>query len=236
MMKKEEGSWEQYDEKRRRIMGSSAMKKRRRTYRHGKGDCIMYGFTIALCIFTVFVLLSGGKKSGQGGTEAAGEAAAGSGTQTAGNGGGNQAADADGAQTPDEVRGQKSEEDAVSEQPWNREQGSDVKTGNDKSVGNETDTGQDSGSGTGSGTGTGAKGGAGQDTNGGKPEITLVMAGDILLHTPVADSGKREDGSYDFSAVFAEMKEEIASADLALVNQEVILGGEELGISGYPAS
>ena len=235
MMKKEEGSWEQYDEKRRRIMGSSAMKKRRRTYRHGKGDCIMYGFTIALCIFTVFVLLSGGKKSGQGGTEAAGEAAAGSGTQTAGNGGGNQAADADGAQTPDEVRGQKSEEDAVSEQPWNREQGSDVKTGNDKSVGNETDTGQDSGSGTGSGTGTGAKGGAGQDTNGGKPEITLVMAGDILLHTPVADSGKREDGSYDFSAVFAEMKEEIASADLALVNQEVILGGEELGISGYPA-
>lgn len=62
-----------------------------------------------------------------------------------------------------------------------------------------------------------------------------MMAGDILLHTPVADSGKREDGSYDFSAVFAEMKEEIASADLALVNQEVILGGEELGISGYPA-
>ena len=121
MMKKEEGSWGQYDEKRRRIMGSSAMKKRRRTYRHGKGDCIMYGFTIALCIFTVFVLLSGGKKSGQGGTEAAGEAAAGSGTQTAGNGGRNQAADTDGAQTPDEVRGQKGEEDAVSEQPWNRE-------------------------------------------------------------------------------------------------------------------
>lgn len=66
-------------------------------------------------------------------------------------------------------------------------------------------------------------------------EITLVMVGDILLHTPVAESGQLEDGSYDFSAVFAEMKEEIAEADLALVNQEVIIGGTELGISGYPA-
>ena len=66
-----------------------------------------------------------------------------------------------------------------------------------------------------------------------EPEITLVMVGDILLHTPVAESGKGEDG-YDFGAVFARMKEEIERADLALVNQEVILGGEELGVSGYP--
>lgn len=67
------------------------------------------------------------------------------------------------------------------------------------------------------------------------PEITLVMAGDILLHTPVAESGLQEDGSYDFSAVFSHTWEEISAADLALVNQEVILGGTELGISGYPA-
>lgn len=67
------------------------------------------------------------------------------------------------------------------------------------------------------------------------PEITLVMVGDILLHTPVAQSGLREDGSYDFTAVFAHTKDLIAAADLALVNQEVILGGTELGISGYPA-
>lgn len=67
------------------------------------------------------------------------------------------------------------------------------------------------------------------------PEICLVMVGDILLHTPVAESGRREDGSYDFNAVFQEMREEIQAADLALVNQEVIIGGEELGVSGYPA-
>lgn len=66
------------------------------------------------------------------------------------------------------------------------------------------------------------------------PEITLVMVGDILQHTPLAESGKKEDGSYDFTAVFANMSEEISAADLALVNQEVIIGGAELGISGYP--
>lgn len=67
------------------------------------------------------------------------------------------------------------------------------------------------------------------------PEITLVMVGDILLHTPVAESGKTDEGSYDFSAIFANMQEEIQAADLALVNQEVIIGGTELGISGYPS-
>lgn len=66
-------------------------------------------------------------------------------------------------------------------------------------------------------------------------EVTLVMVGDILLHTRVAESGRTEDGGYDFTAVFAQMKEEIGQADIALVNQEVIIGGEELGVSGYPA-
>ena len=65
--------------------------------------------------------------------------------------------------------------------------------------------------------------------------ISIIMVGDILLHTPVEESAKQEDGSYNFDAVFANTKEEIEAADLAIVNQEVIIGGEELGISGYPA-
>lgn len=68
-----------------------------------------------------------------------------------------------------------------------------------------------------------------------EPEVTLVMVGDILLHTRVAESGKVVDGGYDFRAVFAQMSEEIQAADLAIVNQEVIIGGEGLGVSGYPA-
>jgi len=67
------------------------------------------------------------------------------------------------------------------------------------------------------------------------PELSLIMVGDILLHTPVEEAALQEDGTYSFDAVFAHMKDEIQKADLAIVNQEVILGGEELGVSGYPA-
>jgi len=68
-----------------------------------------------------------------------------------------------------------------------------------------------------------------------EPEVTVVMVGDILLHTRVAESGELPEGGYEFSQIFAQVREEIAAADLALVNQEVILGGAELGVSGYPA-
>ena len=65
--------------------------------------------------------------------------------------------------------------------------------------------------------------------------IKLVMVGDMLMHTPVNETGVMEDGNIDFSHLFTYTEKMIQGADLALVNQEVILGGEELGISGYPA-
>lgn len=67
------------------------------------------------------------------------------------------------------------------------------------------------------------------------PQISVIMVGDILLHTPVEESALQEDGTYCFHEIFANTRDEIQAADLALVNQEVIIGGEELGISGYPA-
>lgn len=66
-------------------------------------------------------------------------------------------------------------------------------------------------------------------------QISLLMVGDILLHTPVEEAALQSDGTYDFTEIFVHTKDEIQQADLALVNQEVIIGGEELGISGYPA-
>ena len=69
-----------------------------------------------------------------------------------------------------------------------------------------------------------------------KPEtVSLIMVGDILLHTPVEEAALQEDGTYSFERIFENLKEDIQAADLAIVNQEVIIGGEELGISGYPA-
>ena len=68
-----------------------------------------------------------------------------------------------------------------------------------------------------------------------EPEITLIMVGDMLMHTPVTDSGLQADGSYDYGHLFTYTKDMIEGADLALVNQEVILGGTQLGLSGYPS-
>ena len=65
--------------------------------------------------------------------------------------------------------------------------------------------------------------------------LTLLMVGDILLHTPVENAALQSDGTYDFAVIFRHTEEDIEAADLAIVNQEVIIGGEGLGISGYPA-
>lgn len=51
------------------------------------------------------------------------------------------------------------------------------------------------------------------------PEYKIIMVGDVLLHTPVEESCLRPDGSYDYDSLFSHTKEEIAAADLALVNQ-----------------
>lgn len=65
-------------------------------------------------------------------------------------------------------------------------------------------------------------------------EISLIMVGDILLHTRVEECAVQEDGTYNYDAIFESMKAEIETADLALVNQEVIIGGKDIGVSGYP--
>ena len=67
------------------------------------------------------------------------------------------------------------------------------------------------------------------------PEISIIMVGDMLMHTPVEKSALQEDGTYSYDAIFANTVDAIQAADLAIVNQEVIIAGESMGISGYPA-
>lgn len=67
------------------------------------------------------------------------------------------------------------------------------------------------------------------------PTIQIVMVGDMLMHERVMESGLKEDGTYNFDHFFVNVKDTIEGADLALVNQETILGGTSLGLSGYPA-
>lgn len=65
--------------------------------------------------------------------------------------------------------------------------------------------------------------------------LRLVMVGDMLMHERVMESGLLEDGSYNFDHLFVNVKDTIMSADVALVNQETILGGKELRLTGYPS-
>ncbi|MBP5745235.1 MAG: CapA family protein, partial [Lachnospiraceae bacterium] len=66
--------------------------------------------------------------------------------------------------------------------------------------------------------------------------VNIIMVGDILLHTPVEEAAKNDEtGIYDFDFIFDNSKDKISSADIAIANEEVIIGGEELKVSGYPA-
>lgn len=64
--------------------------------------------------------------------------------------------------------------------------------------------------------------------------LSLVMVGDNLLHMPLISNAKKDSGSYNFDSLYAEMSDEFQTADLAVIVQETILGGESLDYSGYP--
>ncbi len=68
-----------------------------------------------------------------------------------------------------------------------------------------------------------------------EPEtLQIVMVGDMLMHTRIIESGLRADGTYNYDHLFENVEEFIRAADIAIVNQETIMGGEEFGYSGYP--
>lgn len=64
--------------------------------------------------------------------------------------------------------------------------------------------------------------------------VTLMAVGDNLLHQKVIDSGKLANGNYNYDHLFSRLSEEIKAADIAVINQETILGTKKLGYSGYP--
>lgn len=65
-------------------------------------------------------------------------------------------------------------------------------------------------------------------------QVDLMMIGDMLVHEGVYKSGLQDDGTYNFDHLFAQILPDIKAADISIVNQETILGGTELGLSGYP--
>ncbi len=72
-----------------------------------------------------------------------------------------------------------------------------------------------------------------------KPEaketrVSFVGVGDNLIHDTVYKDAQTAEGSYDFTKMYKKVKKDIKNSDIAFINQETILGGSELGLSGYP--
>ncbi|MCH5273947.1 MAG: CapA family protein [Lachnospiraceae bacterium] len=65
-------------------------------------------------------------------------------------------------------------------------------------------------------------------------QVTLLAVGDDLVHGSTLNGGLQADGTYDFNGFYRHLKEEISAADIAVINQETILGGSEFEYSGYP--
>lgn len=70
-------------------------------------------------------------------------------------------------------------------------------------------------------------------------KLSMVMVGDYLIHTSIykeAATNANNDG-YDFKPMISLIKNYISDNkyDLAYYNQETIIGGDEIGLSSYPA-
>ena len=57
----------------------------------------------------------------------------------------------------------------------------------------------------------------------------LVAVGDNLMHRSCTLSAKNADGTYEFTKHFANMADIFKAADLAVISQDTVLGGIELG-------
>ena len=74
----------------------------------------------------------------------------------------------------------------------------------------------------------------------GPTEVHFVAVGDNLPEMKIAayadaQAGETGDGDYDYRPVYAQVKPVIEAADLAYVNQETHLGGDDIGPRGYPS-
>lgn len=65
-------------------------------------------------------------------------------------------------------------------------------------------------------------------------KVTLVAVGDNLIHNTLIAAGEQEDGSLDYTTLYANIKPEIEKADIAVIDQETILGGSSFEYTGYP--
>lgn len=65
-------------------------------------------------------------------------------------------------------------------------------------------------------------------------KVTIVAVGDNLIHNTLISAGEQEDGTLDYTSLYANIKPDIEKADIAIIDQETVLGGSEFEYTGYP--
>ena len=65
-------------------------------------------------------------------------------------------------------------------------------------------------------------------------KLSMIMAGDALIHSNVYRDAQNADGTFNFDKQLRFVKDYIGQYDLRYYNQETILGGDNRGYSGYP--
>ena len=74
----------------------------------------------------------------------------------------------------------------------------------------------------------------------GPARVSFVAVGDNLPEIGMgtyadAQAGEPGDGDYDYTPIFAPIRDYVQAADLAYVKEETHLGGDEIGPRGYPS-
>lgn len=64
--------------------------------------------------------------------------------------------------------------------------------------------------------------------------VNIKMVGDCLIHETLYNQARQDDGSYNFDYMFVNVKNDIETADIAIINQETIFVNDESKFSGYP--
>ncbi len=65
-------------------------------------------------------------------------------------------------------------------------------------------------------------------------DINLMMVGDNLMHMGIVSTGAQSDGTYNYDFLFDGITDFLDLAEIKIINQETIFGGNHEGFSGYP--
>ncbi len=65
-------------------------------------------------------------------------------------------------------------------------------------------------------------------------KIRIVAVGDNLIHERIYESGIDSNGNYSYEHLYTHIKDDIASADIAIVNEEGIFVKDHNDVSAYP--